>query len=257
MGIKIISGVPGEGKSYFATMIALDAMDRGMDVVSNYPIYHEKSKRYCYEWNDSMFGKLKSAIVIIDEAHFVFNSRDWKSFTLEMHAFFSEHRHNKLELYLISQSPLRLEGIVREITRPFIEISCRRWPWPFSKRPLWFNAAYYNSLEEYEHRLRDPPSSVRTYFFSKRVGDAYDTHEMERPDMDLKMSRWYDDGEKPKRWRGKSLRRCLFMRNFWSTLIRLYLALFVYLVSKYLYPRFNGPACFYFPHQDWLFDEVV
>ena len=257
MGIKIISGVPGEGKSYLATMIALDAMDRGMDVVANYPIYHEKSKSYCYEWHDSMFGRLKHALVIIDEAHFEFNSRDWKSFTMEMHAFFSEHRHNDLELYIISQSPLRIEGIIREITRPFIEVSCKRWPWPFNKKPLYFNADYYNTLEEYEHRLKDPPSATRTYFFSKRVAEAYDTHGMERPDMDVKKNRWYSDGSAPKRFRHLTFVRTLLTKDFWIFMIKIYIAYFIYFISKHVYPRFNGPASFYYPKQEWFWYEVV
>lgn len=120
--IQIVMGKPGAGKSTYLAYKSAKAMKEGRNVYSN--VFIDGA----YKFNIQDLGKynIESALVIIDEAGFEFNARDFKKFTGDLYRFFTMHRHYDLDIILAVQFWDRLDIVIRELTqqitviKPFI-----------------------------------------------------------------------------------------------------------------------------------------
>lgn len=135
--ISCYEGLPGAGKTYDAMRKLLDNLSQGRRILTNIsgPDQEEKQEiiKHFLNLDDSQLKEnlvtlqdhqvtefwnyLKPGdLIIIDEAQNFFNSRDWQR--KENRAFgrwASEHRHQGVDLILITQNVERIESSVRSL----------------------------------------------------------------------------------------------------------------------------------------------
>ena len=184
--IYLIVAPPGNGKTYFATHLALKIGRKKFNkqtkqpvfsVYTNFPVFDKKIGYSTYKWeHDYVFKSIYDSTIIIDEAWQYFSSRDYKNFGKDLQAFFALNRHNGNDIYIIAQNAARVDVIIREMVNEFyyIEKHCI----PFTDRPLWFTAWVYQDLTQMAKMSPDilAYSSKRRVLFRKRTANAYDTH---------------------------------------------------------------------------------
>jgi len=112
-----VMGKKGVGKSTYLTLMARKYLKMGIPVWSNIEI------KGCYKLDireDLNVFLLEEGVVIIDEAGFEFNSRDfndkeYKKHYKNLYRFISMHRHYNLKIYLAVQFWSRLDISIREL----------------------------------------------------------------------------------------------------------------------------------------------
>lgn len=110
-------GRPGSGKSTYLAIQALKALKQGKNVYSN--VYIKGTKKLDVK-NDLNFYKIEDGLVLIDEAGFEFNSRDWAKFGNNLYRFFTMHRHYNIDIILAVQMWDRVDLCIREVTQEVI-----------------------------------------------------------------------------------------------------------------------------------------
>ena len=183
MANYIVSAPPRKGKTNTTTDWALRRFEkyerkRKKDpafcghVFSNYPIYHPKYG-FTRVWKKGMeYTDIFDSMIVIDEAHRFYNSRDIKNMTEAMHDFFALCGQRGNDIILITHHPARIDKVVREVVEMVYHV--RKAAIPFTERPLWFRLDSYLTTEEY----MDPHKrySTQRIRFKRFVAKAYDTH---------------------------------------------------------------------------------
>lgn len=173
--IYIVWGHPGEGKTYYCTLQAIQGLREGKTVFSNYPIFW--NGKSSFKWKPeyaSLSNPPTNAIIVIDEAYRDYNSRKFQSFTTEEHTYFATNRHNNLEIYLIAQNPARLDVAIREISQ-FILMK----KYSIFGFIIGFKAEFFEFLEDLSQRkkgAKDAHYHQEFCLFRKYIANAYDTH---------------------------------------------------------------------------------
>jgi len=151
MAIKIVTGLPSAGKTYYMTLLAKEAIDEDIPVFSNYRLgYPEEStpKQVIYyetfEQLIELLEGVEKALIVCDEIQVHFNSRTWGTFSVRMQTLFQQHAKDGLNIIGTTQNEARVDVVIREIVQ--IWIHCRRiggfgrvsnYPWG------WIKASYY------------------------------------------------------------------------------------------------------------------
>lgn len=197
-GLFCLVGKPSSGKSYTATAIALERMKEGRTVFSNYSIASVDGK-YCSnviegitstgqtieKMRDLMRQNLSRYVLIIDEAHFFWWSRDFKRFTQEDKNFFTFLAQHEIEVYYIVQHENRMDTIANDCATLFGVVT--KVAVPYLDMPLRFTITWWSDEELIRRSIVDPsiiPFEVETFWFNKDVANAYDTRNFghdERP----------------------------------------------------------------------------
>lgn len=213
--IYIIWAPPRQGKTFFATYRALREMrktKKALKVYSNYPIiskepltlsqkvknvFRKKENKIpnkvlsSYVWRpEFVYESIYDSMIVIDEAYMDYNSRKFQDFDADTHVFFATNGHNHNDIYLIAQSPARLDKIVREMTNVFYYVKKHTFPW--SSNPLWFTVEGYLTEEDFVAR-RSNPDAVWTkeqLTLKKDVARAYDTHYYRSQKQEHKPQTW-------------------------------------------------------------------
>jgi len=130
--IEIFEGRLGGGKTYSAVVRIVDHIRRGGLVCTNVEIVWDKVKAYCADkWEvvieddqlikltDEQIGEFhrhtpsgengSPVLVVVDEAHLNFNSRDWNQSSRELLAFLTQSRKVHTDVIFISQSQLNMD----------------------------------------------------------------------------------------------------------------------------------------------------
>lgn len=134
MTIEFYTGTPGSGKSAHVMKDVQDYANRGLTVIANFPLckrpwlaakgfrYHyvdtfEITPAYLREYaREFSTGREDSALVVIDEAQLLFNSRTWHdSDRADWVAFFSQHRKLGYRIILVTQSMEMVDKQVRAL----------------------------------------------------------------------------------------------------------------------------------------------
>lgn len=175
-GVTILYGLPGAGKSYLLAALADEYINAGYPVCCNYPIRNTHELKKEDVTTDLCISR---SVLLIDEAHTLFNSRNFKNFTRQCHEFFSLHRHLGNCIYLVTQHPARLDVVIREIASDF----CYCSTFSLFGVPLWVVARYYyedpcRSLSIDMDKELKPYKTVRK-LYRKRIMMSYDTYYMD------------------------------------------------------------------------------
>lgn len=201
MSVIAICGLPGSGKTLFATYIMRKhyRKENGFfkrvifrdkifnNVFTNYPIKLDKhmfSKRITL--SDLNFDKsyYQDSDIVLDEIQSYFDSLDFKAFPKVLANFFQFHRHFGIrDIYLISQHPSRIVKQMRILVCEFYDIT-RFVKIPFTPFCFFRYNIYYN-FEDFGKSVQVKKSDV-TYKFKKRflffnykkVYKSYDTKYM-------------------------------------------------------------------------------
>lgn len=197
-GLFAIIGKPGEGKTYVCTAIAIEGMKEGRRVFSNYPIVTVDGE-YCTRVIEGlqlvkdnmgnvieervienirylMRQNLNRAMLILDEAHLFFWSRDFKKFSDEDKNFFTFLGQHEISLYYIVQHENRMDTIANDCANLFCEVT--KFEIPFINMPLFFTLTWWGSEEDLRDSYKDPniePYLIERRWFSLDVANAYDT----------------------------------------------------------------------------------
>ena len=130
--ITIYTGTPGAGKTSHALCAVRDCAWSGKRVLTNFPCNAPKWPRrsgfsldfvewdaltpsLVCEWLEGVTGEGR-ALLVIDEAQLVFNSRDWNAAgRREWIAFFTQHRKLGCDVILIAQDSNMLDKQIRAL----------------------------------------------------------------------------------------------------------------------------------------------
>ena len=98
--LTLVMGKAGSGKSTYIAHIVKKCNKKNRPVYCNHHVLG--ANKIEHTW----LGKfmLEDCTIIIDEAQICFDNRDFKSFTKELKFFFSNYRHFKADVYIVSQS---------------------------------------------------------------------------------------------------------------------------------------------------------
>lgn len=98
--LSIYFGIPGSGKTTYASYLSKKDIKKGRKVWSNVPI--TGTMKFDPQFDIGKF-MISDGRVIIDEAGLEYNNRDFKKFSTESNYFYKYHRHYKLDIDIFSQ----------------------------------------------------------------------------------------------------------------------------------------------------------
>lgn len=121
MAIETICGLVGKGKSYLVTKKVYDLQTKNPEwtIFSNIPI--PNSYKLTRDMIVEQADFPEYSYLVIDEANSWFPSRNYAKLEQTVIDFFHFHRHLKIELLMVTQLPMRMDIIVRDL--------CEKWWW--------------------------------------------------------------------------------------------------------------------------------
>lgn len=141
MVIEMITGIfglPGAGKSCFLAYLAQKAIKHEPLFVGHRPFWtvplgecEHYERVFCnfpmigaYKLNYEHLGMFdfSRSLVLIDEIASLANSRNWKGFGSEKVEFFTQHRHDYIDVIYCSQSYKNMDLTIRELTGQYMYI---------------------------------------------------------------------------------------------------------------------------------------
>jgi len=111
-----IEGRPGSGKTLYGVEILMrQPRER------RFANFHSVNNEWTFVlWED--IQQLSDAVVIIDEAHMWFSSRNWQGQSVGDLAAFQQHRKFGIDLYWIVQHRNRIDSAIREVTTEILTV---------------------------------------------------------------------------------------------------------------------------------------
>jgi hypothetical protein len=200
MAITLFAGIPGKGKTAYATYDAVKKykkdnwllvkllQKRKEDInliYSNYPILLDKRKNvYSHQvrFKDlNMNNQFPSgSMIVLDEAQRYQDSRDFKNFPKNVGTFLQHHRHGSIQsIIFVSQHPRRLDNKIRDLSEVFRKYRI------FIKIPLIpVIFTYYTNYYEFEDygRYNHIDKEHRTYEYDNHFKLLWTWHTFSRYD---------------------------------------------------------------------------
>lgn len=195
MSVVYIGGVPGSGKTLFATYLMKKKFNKEnrfkifrkkyyLNVFSNYPInLYKKVFSYSITLDDfKRFNKhIPDCDIVFDEFQSYFDSLDYKNFPKTISKNFQFHRHFGInDIYLLSQHPSRIVKQARILINEFYQI-VKFWKIPIIGIAIMRYNIYYN-FEDYGRSVNVKKDEVQydfkkkiRFFRYKKVFKSYDT----------------------------------------------------------------------------------
>lgn len=167
MAIEGLIGRPGAGKTYELTRRVLAAADRDRLVFTNYAVAHPN----VYMFEPDQLMDLPPGLVAIDEAHLWFPARMALKLPMSWLGGMSQTRKKGWDLIWAAQHENRVDRVVRDVTS---------WMWlsgawfSHNGHPVLFSRRCWEP-ESFRHPKKVFSRSVSV--FSRRVAEAYNTHE--------------------------------------------------------------------------------
>ena len=133
--ISQIFGIPGSGKTTLLAWVALWATHAksrqhlslcGEKICDYHPsIYTNFEFPGAYKLDYSTLGKCKyeDALLLIDEAMLLSDSRDYKNFSRELKEFYALHRHMNVDIILASQAYDDTDKKIRNLSANYFHVS--------------------------------------------------------------------------------------------------------------------------------------
>lgn len=160
-------GRPGSGKSYAMTAKALAEADRDRLVFTNWFVDHPN----VYYFTPEQLLDLPPGVVMIDEAHLWFPARGALRLPMSWLAGMSQTRKRGWDLVWAAQHETRVDRVIRDVSSWMWK--CTAW-FEYDGHPVLFKRDCYEP-EFFRQPKRKVATSVS--LFSKRVADAYNTHQ--------------------------------------------------------------------------------
>lgn len=160
--ITAFTGLPGHGKTYMMTKMAIKHMKKGGRVFANYPLKGAIRYQQITELFDvrRLPGEKLAPLICIDEAGLVAPAGGWKSIPFDVMAHWRQHRHAGVNIVYTAQDLRDVAVPLRRVTQ-FVR-ECSKFLW-------WFSWHEYN------------PTNKKRYgrgimMFDPTIGQHYDTH---------------------------------------------------------------------------------
>lgn len=102
--MTMIIGKPGSGKSTLMVKKILQAKRRGIPCYVNEPVIAARLGVNYISIDDLPKSGIKKCYLFVDEAGIDIDNRSYKSFKKELAAWFKLYRHNKINVFLFSQT---------------------------------------------------------------------------------------------------------------------------------------------------------
>lgn len=161
--IYVITGKPGHGKTAYMVSLARKALANGETIYSNTKLnphqmfskkkYRKlfgereiegdiikptdrKEKKILYWQNFSDWQYFKDGKILCDEGLRYFNARRWESLTDQMQARLTEHRKDRVDLYITVQNYTFIDKTIRVIAEQFINAELKIGSSQFKKTLL-------------------------------------------------------------------------------------------------------------------------
>ena len=202
--IIVFSGKTGSGKTMLATSMALSDIKKGRPVYSTY--YIEGAHQMPFNFFDYNFPE--NSLLIIDEAQIGLDSRDYKKLADKgisgrLKNKLSMHRHQKLDIFFITQNPEEIDAQIRRYCSLMYYCNKTLLRRKFSFKDKRFNILPYfqyyeiwpdiSTYEMYKKRS-DPKLKVTDYSVKKgfrlitsKVFSKYNTNQLDLSSSKLKM----------------------------------------------------------------------
>jgi len=230
MSINLYTGTVGSGKSFHTVAEGLEWIERGYNVVANFPITQAKStkfkwindrndrryKRWIYKPDITIeylialsierdwFGTESQCLLILDEAGTIFNSRDWQvagDSRLRWIKFFSLTRKLGYDVILVAQNDRMIDRQVRSLVEYEVKHLKANNAFMFRFLSVFRISLFMYVYKWYQTRLK---GNVRLAIFKKRVADRYDTMRMfNTTDMIDNIEKMYKREELPSKVKSK------------------------------------------------------
>lgn len=110
--IEAFYGLPGQGKTYLMTRLAIKKMRRGIPVYANYPL----KGAIRYHQIEEVFG-VKEAVILLDEAGLAAPAGSWAKIPFDVMAHWRQHRHAKIDLWYTAQDASDVATALRRVTQ--------------------------------------------------------------------------------------------------------------------------------------------
>lgn len=192
MSISLYTGSPGSGKSLHCTENIIAALEKGINVISNYSIDTEKincSASYVhltdeditvdylvnYARKNHQKGKEGQTLIVMDEAQLKFNSRAWQEKNrVKWNKFFTVHRHLGYDIIMATQKDSFLDSQLRGLIEyEFIHKNLKKSKlndiFPFMPNIFICIKMWY---------LSKMKIGVNYFFMKKKVVNCYDSYIM-------------------------------------------------------------------------------
>ena len=130
--VSVYFGVPGCGKTTFASWLSKQHIKQGTTVHSNVPI----TGTYKLEASDLGVHMLYDTAIILDEAGIEFNNRNYKALPQHTIRFLKFHRHYKTSIDVFSQSHEDMDITIRRLAQRYFCIKKSIIPYFFVRKAI-------------------------------------------------------------------------------------------------------------------------
>lgn len=149
--IHVITGKPGEGKSWFASSLIPKFLNEGKDIGCNFNIadipeiegYRDQIKKVT-SFEEIM--AFKNGVLFLDEAQVWFSNRTWDAVPLDLQNKWQQHRKDRIDIFLCAQDISRIELTIRQLVGRY-----------FSVRKMW-NRIFV--IREYEPSINQETQQI-------------------------------------------------------------------------------------------------
>lgn len=208
MAIYIITGKPGQGKTYMLAKRAEEFYAAGRRIFSNFklsvPDYvvgdiendhdlADKSKQVFYWGNLSQFNRMDNGVILMDEAQRYFNARQWAFLSSDIEIKLQQHRKERLDLWGTTQHYSRIDVSLRLLVEEYFVVQkiIGNWrrrdgrysrPWGVFRMRSYFledmdRAARAEGEGNKEKKIKHHQSTEWS-FMEKDITSFYDTEEV-------------------------------------------------------------------------------
>jgi len=175
--INLLTGRPGNGKTYVLAAKCKKWLEQGIDVYSNFKLDYQGGNLHYWAKPQELLG-LEKGIVAMDEAHVYFNSRDWASLDKDLQRKFQQHRKDGLHIWGTVQHEARIDVIIRELVTSYYQCSKLIGSAEEAKNPwgLISCAQFYpEEVATQQQKTHARPNFTEWYWIRKEICQFYDT----------------------------------------------------------------------------------